>query len=170
MHLSGWLALGAVVESVVSEFSDPRPSFVPFTEYSGYNRFPLTIGPTMTARIERFPAPVAPIGAQITYGGLFDSEGGPRYLMTWLWCPPLIEAGPEATFPPLEVAIVWSTPTLHLLHASELPDYEDRTTIDRGREIGTWNNRPITTGCRLAAQGGTFAARAAAVRKAAAAA
>jgi hypothetical protein len=168
VFLSGWLGLGTIEEPVVSEFTDPRPSFVPFTEFSGYNRAPVTFGPALTGRIDRFPAPTAPARAVITHGALYDSEGGARYLLLWPWLPQFITAGPETMFPPLEVVIAWTTPVQHLLNSSEHPDYPDKITIDRGREIGTWNNRPITAARKLAALGGTLVARAAATRRAAA--
>jgi hypothetical protein len=168
MHLSGWLALGAVIEEPVSEFGDPRPSFTPFTEFSGYSRAPVAFGPGMTVKVERFPGPTAPPNALITHGALFDSEGGPRALLLFPLNPPLSVSGPSATFPPTETAIVWSTPVQHLLNASALPDYVDKITIDRGHLVGTWNNRPLTAACKLAVLNGTFVARAAAVRRAAA--
>jgi hypothetical protein len=70
--MSGWLGLGTVEEPVVSEFTDPRPSFVPFTEFGGYSRAPVAFGPALTGRIDRFAAPAGPVGAVITHGALFD--------------------------------------------------------------------------------------------------
>ena len=59
-----------------------------FVEYGGYSRCPfrMPVGggdAALRGQIPRFPAPTGPAHAQITHGAAYDSEGGPRHILTW---------------------------------------------------------------------------------------
>jgi hypothetical protein len=157
--LQGWLGLGTFADNV-------------FVEFTGYLRCPIYFGvggDPLCGQIPRFPAPTGPEHALITNGALYDSEGGPRHILTWPWLPEYIVAGPDVAFPPLEVAIGWTTSVRQDLNASMLPGAADTVTIERGATVGTFNGRPLIASCKLAVLSGSFVARAAAVRRPAAA-
>ena len=77
-------------------------------------------------------------------------------------------AGPDAAFPFTEVAVYWTTPVLHQLHASfgDAP----AETIGRATVVGTFNGRPMTSSLRLKAHQGQLVAAVSLLPKAKAAA
>jgi hypothetical protein len=144
-----------------------------FVEYSGYSRCPFLLsagGAAQLRQIPRFPAPTGPAQALITHGALYDTERGPRHILSWPWLPPYSSAGPDASFPSLEVMIAWTTTVQHLLNASMIQQPEEGAPLERGIVVGTWNSRPLTASLRLKAFQGTLIALVALQKRAAAAA